>query len=301
MRDSEELHERRHRLKQDLTLQQGPDTEDSATGNDEPKIQGSLYGDKPWFQVHDASILPLYISEATCAAFATRLCQCLSKNNTPTLYLPKTRYTDESTLSSLQNIDTPWPTLVSARLMVNTALNHVIPCFHLALKKDSLDMLQGVYQRGDFDNPSIKCKYFVLFALAEAAQAPRATSNQSPVPGSAYFSRALSLINIIPERPSMIHIESLLLIVGWSPYICFTNTDQSLGLFLSVSESLPLGVHLYRECIASWAQYRLELQCPRDTRSAPHRTRASNPYMVDDIHTRALLGRKIGVSYANPR
>ncbi|CAG8362307.1 unnamed protein product [Penicillium salamii] len=241
LRDSEELHECRHRSKQDLQLQQGPDTDDSATGNDEPKIQGSLYGDKPWFQVHDASILPLYISEATCAAFATRLCQCLSKNNTPTLYLPKTRYTDETTLSSLQDIDTPWPSLVSARLMVNTALNHVIPCFHLALKKDSLDMLQGVYQRGDFDNPSIKCKYFVLFALAEAAQAPRATSNQSPVPGSAYFARALNLIHIIPERPSMIHIESLLLIA----YFCqFLNRFHSAYIYIGSALRLGLSIGL---------------------------------------------------------
>ena len=214
MRDSEELHKQRHGSKQEPQLQQEPIAHDRAAVNDEPKIQGNLLGDKPWFQVHDAPVLPLYISEATCTAFATRLCQCLTKTNTPTLYLPKTRYTDEATLSALLHSDTPWPNLVSAQLMVKTALGHIIPCFHLALKKDSVDMLHGIYQRGDFDNPSIKCKYFALFALSQAVSTPRDASNQSHVPGSAYFARALSLIQIIPERPSMIHIESLLLIVG---------------------------------------------------------------------------------------
>ncbi|CAG8127802.1 unnamed protein product [Penicillium olsonii] len=241
LRDSEELHKQRHGSKQEPQLQQEPIAHDRAVVNDEPKIQGNLLGDKPWFQVHDAPVLPLYISEATCTAFATRLCQCLTKTNTPTLYLPKTRYTDEATLSALLHSDTPWPNLVSAQLMVKTALGHIIPCFHLALKRDSVDMLHGVYQRGDFDNPSIKCKYFALFALSQAVSTPRDASNQSHVPGSAYFARALSLIQIIPERPSMIHIESLLLIA----YFCqFLNRFHSAYVYVGNALRLALGLGL---------------------------------------------------------
>lgn len=227
LKDSEELHERRHRLKQESHLtrqeqitdfQQASD--DIATENDEPRIQGNLLGDRPWFQLHDASVLPLYISGATCTAFATRLCQCLKRTNTPTLYLPKTRYTDESTLSSLLHSDVEWPSFVCAQLLVKTALGHIVPCFHLALKKDTMDMLHCVYQSGDFDNSSIKCKYFALFAIAQVYSTPHDMSNASNVPGSAYFAQALNLIQIIPERPSMIHIESLLLIVCYSLRIC---------------------------------------------------------------------------------
>ncbi|CAI7568297.1 unnamed protein product [Penicillium bialowiezense] len=242
LRDSEELHARRYRSKQDpRPSHQEPIPNVATTENDEPRIQGNLLGNKPWFQVHDASVLPLYISEATCTAFATRLCQCLTKTNTPTLYLPKTRYTDEATLSSLLDTDMQWPNLVCAQLLVKTALGHIIPCFHLALKKDSMDMLHGVYQRGDFDDPSIKCKYFALFALAQAFSTPHDSSNQPYVPGTAYFARALSLIQIIPERPSMIHIESLLLIA----YFCqFLNRFHSAYLLLGNALRLGLSIGL---------------------------------------------------------
>lgn len=258
LRDSEELHARRYRSKQDpRPSHQEPIPNVATTENDEPRIQGNLLGNKPWFQVHDASVLPLYISEATCTAFATRLCQCLTKTNTPTLYLPKTRYTDEATLSSLLDTDMQWPNLVCAQLLVKTALGHIIPCFHLALKKDSMDMLHGVYQRGDFDDPSIKCKYFALFALAQAFSTPHDSSNQPYVPGTAYFARALSLIQIIPERPSMIHIESLLLIVCLflqvslsmltflQAYFCqFLNRFHSAYLLLGNALRLGLSIGL---------------------------------------------------------
>jgi hypothetical protein len=272
LKDSEELHDQRRRLKHGSHLSRQehiPDmqhfSDDIATdneiaiGNDDTRIQGNLLGERPWFQLHDASLHPLYISEATCTAFATRICQCLKKTNTPTLYLPKTKYTDESTLSSLLHSDVQWPSLVSAQLMVKTAFGHIIPCFHLALKKDSMDMLHCVYQIGDFDNPSIKCKYFAFFAIAQVYSTPHDISNASNVPGSAYFAQALSLIQILPERPSMIHIESLLLIVCYSHRTFSMMLTCAQGNFLPISEQVPLRVPPRRERIASWTQHRPEL------------------------------------------
>ncbi|OQE05338.1 hypothetical protein PENVUL_c025G07070 [Penicillium vulpinum] len=226
LKDSQELHDQRRRLKQEsCSNRQGQSSgpqqvnQDIATANTEPLLQSNILGEKPWFQSNDASVVPLYISEATCAAFATHV---------------------------------QWPSLVSAQLLVKTALGHIIPSFHLALKKDTLDMLHGVYQRGDFDNPTIQCKYFALFAIAQVFSTPHDLSDTSSVPGLAYFAKAWSLIQIIPERPSMIHIESLLLIAFFcqflnrfhSAYLLIGNALR-LGLSIGLNYNIPLAQNLH--------------------------------------------------------
>ncbi|KXG46781.1 Transcription factor [Penicillium griseofulvum] len=259
LKDSQELHDQRHRLKQESHSSRpeeksGPQqVYGNAAANTEPLEQSNLLlGEKPWFQSNDASVVPLYISEATCAAFATRLCQSLKGTNMPIPHLPRSRYTDELEISSLIHTDVQWPGLVSAQLLVKTALGHIIPSFHLALKKDTLDMLHGVYQRGDFDNPSIKCKYFALFAIAQVFSTPHDLSDTSSVPGLAYFAKAWSLIQIAPERPSMIHIESLLLLAFYcqflnrfhSAYVLIGNALR-LGLSIGLNYNIPQTQNLH--------------------------------------------------------
>lgn len=84
-----------------------------------------------------------------------------------------------------------------------------------------MDVLHMIYQERKFDNQSLKCKYFALFAIGQAYSTRHDQSGGSAesecVPGSTYFARALNIMQIIPERPSMIHIESLLLLVC-TPY-----------------------------------------------------------------------------------
>lgn len=186
-------------------------------------------GDTPWFQCLGSSALPIYISEAACTAFATRLCQCLRTTDSPILHLPRWRYTDEHTLESLSNSEVQWPSLVYAKLLVKTALGHLNPAFHLALRKETLDGLHGIYQREDFDNPGLKCKYFAIFAVGQAFSSAYDTTDTSAIPGSAFFARATSLLQIIPERPSMNHIESILFLVSHFDLSAF-STLATLGL-----------------------------------------------------------------------
>ncbi|KAJ5158732.1 Transcription factor [Penicillium coprophilum] len=253
LKDSQELHDQRNRLKQESRSNGHEQSSrllqvdgDAANANTEPLVQGNLLSEKPWFQSNDTSVIPSYISDATCVAFATRLCQSLKGTNMPIPHLPRSRYTDESTISSLLHADIQWPGLVSAQLLVKTSLGHIFPIFHLVLKRDTLDMLHSVYHRGDFDNPGIKCKYFALFAIAQVLSTPRDLSNKSSVPGLAYFAKAWSLIQVVPERPSMIHIESLLLIAFFcqflnrfhSAYVLIGNALR-LGLSLGLNYNIP--------------------------------------------------------------
>ncbi|KAJ5985323.1 hypothetical protein N7522_012519 [Penicillium canescens] len=113
--------------------------------------------------------------------------------------------------------------------------------FHFVLKKDTMDMLHSVYQSQDFENPSIKCKFFALFALGQVYSTPYGSSDAPYVPGSDYFAKALSLIQVIPERPNMVHIESLLLLA----FFCqFLNRFHSAYLFIGNALRLALSMGL---------------------------------------------------------
>ena len=163
---------------------------------------------------YEDSALPIHICETACSAFATRVCQSLSGINGST-YPLQWNFVDESTLSALLDVDTPWPSFAQAQLLLKTALGQVNPAFHLTLKQDTLELLNDVYRRARFHEPAIKCKYFSLFALGQVYSAiPDTTA--AVVPGTTYFARALSLMQIPPERPSMMHIETILCLVRYS-------------------------------------------------------------------------------------
>lgn len=220
IQDSQELHGKRADSNSEAQRHAIPSSKSGPVqSNDEQKLitQDQLANEGPWFQSCDPSALPIYTSEAACTAFATRLCQCLRGSDARTINLPRKRYTDESMLSSLTNMDVQWPSLPCAKLLVRTAIGHVNEAFHIVLKKETMDVLHRVYQKREFGNQGLKCKYFALFAIGQAysrnPDSPGGSTMPETVPGSAYFARAMNLLQIIPERPNMVHIESLLLLV----------------------------------------------------------------------------------------
>jgi hypothetical protein len=171
-----------------------------------------MLGDRAWFQPYDPSLPPIHICEAACTAFATRLRRVLSKCET-TSHIARTQYTGETTLMSMRNPAIQWPSLPQARLLIQVVFSQVTRVYHLVLRKATLDQLEDAYRKGDFDDPVLTCKFFALFALGEVYSARSNSSLECKVPGVAYYVNALMLIPILPERPSLAHVESLLLLV----------------------------------------------------------------------------------------
>jgi hypothetical protein len=171
-----------------------------------------MLGERAWFQPYDPSTPPVHIGEAACTAFATRLRQVLSKSKT-TSHMPRTQYTPESTLMKLRTPAIQWPSLAQARLLIQIVFNQVSRVYHLILRKSTIDELEEAYRKADFDNPVLKCKFFALFALGEVYSTRSNVLLECGVPGVAYYVQAMTLIPILPERPSLTHIESLLLLV----------------------------------------------------------------------------------------
>ena len=175
-------------------------------------VQNPMLGQRGWFQPYDPSRPPIHIGEAACTAFATRLRQVLTKSKT-TSHMPRVQYTPEATLMKIRNPAIQWPTLPQARLLIQVVFNQVSRVYHLMLRKSTIEELEEAYRQADFDDPVLTCKFFALFALGEVYSARSNSSLECGVPGAAYYVNALMLIPILPERPSLTHIEALLLLV----------------------------------------------------------------------------------------
>lgn len=196
---------------------------------DTTSIQNPLIGDRAWFHRYDPSSPPIYIGEAACSAFATRFRRFLTGNNA-TAHIARTQWEREETIAAAANeADAQWPSLHHARLLVRIAIHQIGYLYHLMMRKSTLDKLEEIYQTGDFECTTNKCKFFALFAFGQAYSIRSEPASGLRVPGTAYFARAMSLVQVLPERTSITHLETLLLLVSLVQIVKRTLLISSLS------------------------------------------------------------------------
>lgn len=208
-----------------------------------------MLGERGWFQPYDPSSPPIHIGEAACTAFATRLRQVLTKSKT-TAHMPRVQYTPEATLMKIRNPGIPWPSLPQARLLIQVVFSQVSRVYHLVLRRSTTVELEEAYRKSNFDDPVLTCKFFALFALGEVYSARSNSNLECGVPGAAYYVNAMTLIAILPERPSLAHIESLLLLVRARSIKSVQHMLRLLVLVLIFFESPTFRVSTGRQCHA---------------------------------------------------
>ncbi|GAB1199504.1 hypothetical protein APSETT444_008854 [Aspergillus pseudonomiae] len=131
-----------------------------------PSLQNPLFGERAWFYPYDSNAPPIYMGDAACTAFATRLRQFLTEDPN-TAHVARTQYTPES---SLLEGESQWPSLAQARLLVKIAFNQLSRVYHLFLRKSTLEQLESLYHLPSLrDDPALTCKFFSLFALVGSA------------------------------------------------------------------------------------------------------------------------------------
>ncbi|KAJ5138999.1 transcriptional regulator family: Fungal Specific TF [Penicillium bovifimosum] len=225
------------------TVQRGPSRQpDSSDGTG---IQNPLIGDRAWFHRYDPSSPPIYIGEAACSAFATRFRRFLSGNSAMP-HIPRTQYEREETIAAANEADIQWPSLHHARLLVRIAIHQIGHLYHLMMRKSTLDKLEEIYQTQDFDNTANKCKFFALFAFGQAYSIRSEPNSGSRVPGTSYFARAMGLVQILPERTSVTHLETLLLLSLFSYYLnrrhsayILIGNAMRMGLTIGLNHNIP--------------------------------------------------------------
>ncbi|KAE8382431.1 fungal-specific transcription factor domain-containing protein [Aspergillus bertholletiae] len=229
--------------------------------NHNPDIPNPLMRDNVWLRPRNSPSFSMYIGEATSAAFAGLLHQCLTGSSDPIL-TDQEAYTGDSVLKSLMDTTVPWPSQAQACLLVKIALNHLDPVFYSLLGGEIMQQIQDIYSTSNFNDPITKCKLFALFALGEAFSSPGADKTGAPVPGTAYYARAMACIVIMPERPSVTLIESLLLLALFCQFLNRWHSAYGLlGNALRLAMSMGLGHNLppHPDICAAKRQHRIRL------------------------------------------
>ncbi|KAJ5929227.1 transcriptional regulator family: Fungal Specific TF [Penicillium verhagenii] len=205
---------------------------------DATSIRNPLIGDRAWFHRYDPSSPPIYIGEAACSAFATRFRRFLTGNNA-TAHIARTQWTREETIAAAaaNDADVQWPSLHHARLLVRIAIHQIGYLYHLMMRKATLDKLEEIYQTGGFDCKTNKCKFFALFAFGQAYSIRAESTSGSRVPGTAYFAKAMSLVQILPERTSITHLETLLLLSLFSYYL-----NRRHSAYILIGNAMRMGL-----------------------------------------------------------
>ncbi|RAL13745.1 transcription factor domain-containing protein [Aspergillus homomorphus CBS 101889] len=210
-----------------------------------PNVRNPLIGDRAWFHPYDPSAPPIFIGEAACTAFATRFRRFLTGSNA-TAHIPRTQYVHDESISAVTTGEIGWPSLQQARLLLKIALRQIGFIYHLVMRKSTTEKLEEIYQTGDFEAKIHQCKFFALFAFGEAYSMRNEPSSGSRVPGTKYFARALSLMQVLPERTSIAHLETLLLLSLFSYYLnrrhsayVLIGSAMRLGLMIGLNHNIP--------------------------------------------------------------
>ncbi|KAF9887021.1 hypothetical protein FE257_010637 [Aspergillus nanangensis] len=249
---SENRRLKEHSATSAITAEAEPPTESASTraaaeapDESNTSVRNPLIGDRAWFHRYDPSAPPIFIGEAACTAFATRFRRFLTGNNALP-HIPRTQYVREENLATANATSVQWPSLQQARLLVKIALRQVGVIYHLVMRKSTSEKLEDIYRTGKFDCTINQCKFFALFAFGEAYSMRAEPSSGSRVPGTSYFARALSLVQMLPERTSITHLETLLLLSLFSYYLNRRNsalvligTAMRLGLSIGLNHNIP--------------------------------------------------------------
>lgn len=181
------------------------------TFHQDANVRKALIHDRAWFVPYTTASAPVYIEEAACTAFATRFRQSLDPSAGS--HRLRASYINDADLISNADLDVPWPARTQARLLVKVALAHIGQSYHLTLAKATLNRLDRVYQDSNFNDPISACKFFGLFALGEVYSNAAPSHVNDRAHGLTFFRKASSLVQVLPERPTIDHIENFILLV----------------------------------------------------------------------------------------
>lgn len=196
-------------------------------------VPNPLYHEKAWFYPYDFSRSPLYVAEASCTAFATRFRQSMNVSEELTRHFPRIHFITDETLSQSENSNNNvlWPSKPLAQLLIKSAHARVNRAFHIFMLKATLSSLDQAYQDLNNVDSADACKFFALFALGQVSSSSRDTS-QNTFPGLDYFKQATKILQHLPERVGLEHIEAMVLLVCIIIFVMLRSSSYQSVIYL---------------------------------------------------------------------
>jgi proline utilization trans-activator len=169
--------------------------------------------------VHERSLEPGFIGEASCAAFSNRLLSCLDDTYTPST----TGLSNYHRLNTRERVPmhqgAELPERMHVKLLLNVARRFIGNYHPLFLEVTFMKEIDAVYRRELIPSMLWLCKFYALMALGEVYTHRRGIGDNNRVPGTNYYVRAVHLLqeNLdYYEEPSLMQVEVLTLLVGKS-------------------------------------------------------------------------------------
>jgi len=220
----EEILAENNRLKQNTSISKGtqsptippePASRDAGLASSDATLSNPVMTENAWFIVTDSEKIPNYIPDAACPAFATRFRQTIAPSGQTLHHYPRTHWVADEHLKNSNLTQGVWPSRIDAQLLVKVAVARVNGSYHVLLPKATMALLDQAYSEGEPLHEKNICKLFALFALGRAYSSHVKQSSAEQFPGLEYFKYASSLVNVLPERPHVEHVESLILLVRY--------------------------------------------------------------------------------------
>lgn len=211
-------------------------------------VQNPLVEDQPqeWFLPMSSLDMPIHISEAADAAFATRFRETLAPHS---VHIPRTSYVRDEALIMLLESQFNWPTPARARFLVKVALSTVCQYYHIVLKSSIMDALEKAIKNVNDVERLIRCKLLALFALGEV-YSNRIAAQEATFPGLSYFAQARRMVSIPAERPALHAVEVALLLVLYSYNLnrrhmayLLASSAVRLDIVIGLNLNVPDGMH----------------------------------------------------------
>jgi hypothetical protein len=196
-----------------LTSRQASVVTDDAVTSPGATLLNPVMTENAWFILTDLDRIPNYIPDAACPAFATRFRQTIAPAGQTLHHYPRTHWVADEHLKSPTGTQCIWPTRVDAQLLVKVAVARVNNSYHVLLYKSTMALLDQAYSEDEPLQEKNICKLFALFALGRVYSSHVKQASAERFPGLEYFKYASSLVNVLPERPCLEHVESLILLV----------------------------------------------------------------------------------------
>lgn len=165
----------------------------------------------PWFMVHEAVDVPIYINETADAAFVTRLRQTASIR--PVNHLARVQYVDDDTLRSFARNPPAWPSASRLRFLIHTAMETACRTWHIVRRSVVEKDVQNLLNDPDSCHWVTASRIWALMAIGDAFSS-RCTLPGQPFPGAKYWARAMQLVNMPMERPRLDLVEVYVLLVS---------------------------------------------------------------------------------------
>ncbi|KAL4959396.1 Zn(II)2Cys6 transcription factor [Aspergillus stella-maris] len=202
--------------------------------------RGNVLSDAPWFVNADSLHTPILVAEASDSAFATRFRQAMSDDHHG--HLPRVDFPGDEQLLALSDVECAWPSPARARLLVGAAVNGLGRCYHIVRRSSTLRELETTIQSNSSPSLLTKSKLWGLFAIGEI-YATRSAIGEKAFPGLRYFCKAIGILRIVSERPSVEMIEVQLVLSVYSLFLNRRHAAYSLA-GSAVRQAIIMGLNL---------------------------------------------------------